>query len=252
VRRSLEDTLYATYAPLFRQKDLPATQSGMGRSIECSDGWYAILDGLCDAMSVHGRQSGHHLIEIVQVKQKMAGLRIYVDGRCDWCSGAIDFACRLSRHVCEETGRPGILMVRGRMFRTFAEDVGNAKEYTRYQPEDGNSADDGPKPRECLPPGWRTIASVLGVRRSFGRAGGHFAIRAYRRRTLGRLPKRRGRGVRSHRLRPQDSGPIQSGDRHDADSTAARHRWRESHLHAVKSKQRGQSGYVPEPQFPIG
>jgi hypothetical protein len=47
------------------------------------------------------------------------------------------------------------------MLRTFAEDVGSAKEYRRYQPEGGISADDGPKPCECLPPGWRTIASVL-------------------------------------------------------------------------------------------
>jgi hypothetical protein len=161
VRKSLEDALYATYASLFRQKDLPATESGMGRGIECSDGWYALLDGLCDAMSVHGRQTGHPLIEIVQVKQKMAGLRIYTDGSCDWCSGAIDFACRLSGHVCEETGRPGTLMVKGRMLRTFAEDVGGAQGYRRYQPETGVSVDDGPQPPESLPPGWRTIASVL-------------------------------------------------------------------------------------------
>jgi hypothetical protein len=161
VRKSLEDALYATYASLFRQKDLPATESGMGRGIECSDGWYAILDGLCDAMSVHGRQAGHPSIEIAQVKQKMAGLRIYTDGRCDWCSGAIDFACRLSGHVCEETGRRGTLMVKGRMLRTFAEDVGGAQGYRRYQPETGVSVVDGPQPPECLPPGWRTIASVL-------------------------------------------------------------------------------------------
>ncbi len=47
------------------------------------------------------------------------------------------------------------------MLRTLAEDVGGTKEYRRCLPEDGNSPDDGPKPRECLPLGWRTIASVL-------------------------------------------------------------------------------------------
>ena len=70
MRKSLEDALYATYAPLFRQKDLPATESCMGRGIECSDGWYAILDGLFDVISVHGRQPGHPVVEIAQVKQK--------------------------------------------------------------------------------------------------------------------------------------------------------------------------------------
>ena len=74
MRKSLEDALYATYASLFRQEYSPATESGMGRGIECSDGWYALLDGLCDAMSVHGRQTGHPLIEIVQVKQKIGRL----------------------------------------------------------------------------------------------------------------------------------------------------------------------------------
>lgn len=162
MRKSLEDALYATYTPLFRQKDLPATESCMGRGIECSDGWYAILDGLCDVISVHGRQPGHPVIEIAQVKQKMAALRIYTDRRCDWCAGAIDFACRLSRYVCEETGRPGILMIRGRMLRTFAEDVGRANGYSPYQPEGGASVDDGSKPCESLPPGWHTIADVLG------------------------------------------------------------------------------------------
>jgi hypothetical protein len=161
VRKSLEDALYATYGLPFTQKDLPATESGAGRGIECSDGWYAILDGLYDAMSVHGHRTGHPSIKIVQVKQKLAGLRIYTDGRCDWCSGAINFACHLSRHVCEETGRPGILMVRGRMLRTLAEDVGSANEYRRYQPDAGVPVDDGLQPCECLPPGWRTIASVL-------------------------------------------------------------------------------------------
>ena len=95
------------------------------------------------------------------MKQKMAGPRMYTYANCYLCSGAIDFACRLSGHVCEETGRPGTLMVRGRTLRTFAEDVGGAQGYRRYQPETGVSVDDGPQPPECLPPGWRTIASVL-------------------------------------------------------------------------------------------
>ena len=162
MRKSLEDALYATYPSLFRQKDLPVTESSMGRGIECADGWYAILDGLYEVMSTHGRQTGHPLIEIAQVKQKMASLCVYTDGHCGWCSGAIDFACGLSRHVCEETGRPGTLMVRGRMLRTLAEDVGSTKGYRRHAPEAEVSVDDGPQPREeGLPPGWRTIASAL-------------------------------------------------------------------------------------------
>ena len=133
----------------------------MGRGIECGDGWYAILDGLCEVVSIHGRQTGHSLIEFAQVKEKLAELRIYTDGKCEWCRGAIDFAERFSRHICEETGRPGVLMAGSGGLRTLAEDVGSAKKYRRYQPNAGVVFDEHPQPRESLPKGWRAIASAL-------------------------------------------------------------------------------------------
>jgi len=186
LRKSLEHALYASHPLLFRQKDLTAAESAMARGIECADGWFAILDGMCDALCIHRRQAGHPLIEIAQVKQKFAALTVYIDGRCEWCAGTIDFACRLSRHVCEETGRPGLLMTKGRMLRTLAEDVGNREGYRRYANDSCALVGIAPHAREeGLPPGWLAIVSVLrasagldgsGSTLRFGHAGGQLLV----------------------------------------------------------------------------
>jgi hypothetical protein len=130
----------------------------MGRGIECWDGWYAIVDGLCLVLSTHARQSGHPPIEAKQVKQKFGSLRVYIDGGRDWCRGAIRFTRALSRHVCEQTGRPGLLMVQTpprRWVRTLEEDVGRAVGYVPVNTETDLLIKDGPLP------GWRIVASAL-------------------------------------------------------------------------------------------
>jgi hypothetical protein len=158
VRKTLEDALYAAYPSFFRQKDLPITESGMSSGIECWDGWYAIVDGLCLVLSTHARQDGHPPIEAAQVKQKFGSLRFHIDGACDWCRGAIRFTSVLSCHICEQTGRPGMLMVQTpprRWVRTLAEDVGRAMGYVPVETETDLLVENGPLP------GWRIIAGVL-------------------------------------------------------------------------------------------
>jgi hypothetical protein len=94
--------------------------------------------------------SGHPPIEATQVKQKSGSLRLYVDGGCDWCHGAICFASIVSRHVCEQTGRPGMLMVQTpphRWVRTLAEDVGRAMESVPVKTETDHLIKDGPLTR---------------------------------------------------------------------------------------------------------
>ena len=46
---------------------------------------------------------------MVQVKEKMGGLRFYVEGSNDEIEAAIDSACELSVLTCEVCGNPGCL-----------------------------------------------------------------------------------------------------------------------------------------------
>lgn len=50
MKPELENKLFEKYPKIFRQKDLPPNQSCMCFGIECGDGWYKILDVLCQAI----------------------------------------------------------------------------------------------------------------------------------------------------------------------------------------------------------
>lgn len=82
---ALQDALYRTYPMLFRHHALPLTESGMGRGLECGDGWFGILDGLCVALTAHGKQAGHPSLAANQVKEKFYDLCFRVEGDCKWC-----------------------------------------------------------------------------------------------------------------------------------------------------------------------
>ncbi len=187
VRTSLQDALYSAYLAIFRQKDLPETESAMARGVECSDGWYAILDGLCDILSSHARQTGHPLPVATQVKEKFGALCFYSESHCEWCRGAIQFASAISQRVCEETGRPGVLMIRNRRrIRTLAEDVGIANGYCCSTTEAEEPVEDDLQ--SCgrdLPSGWLQIADALkfvvaqhfpGATMHFGYADDEFVV----------------------------------------------------------------------------
>jgi hypothetical protein len=56
MRQELEEKLYKKYPKLFKEVGLPPTQSCMAFGIECSDGWYHILDVACDMIQNHINQ----------------------------------------------------------------------------------------------------------------------------------------------------------------------------------------------------
>jgi hypothetical protein len=161
VREDLQDALFAAYPAIFRQRDLPLTESAMARGFECAGGRFPILDGLCEVLAAHAVQAGHPPVEATQVKEKLGGLRFYSRGDCEFCRAAKEFACALSYHICEVTGRPGVMMIRGRRLRTLAEDFGVADGYERAVMPDCTAAEVTVVIEENFPPGWRGIASAL-------------------------------------------------------------------------------------------
>jgi hypothetical protein len=92
-------------------------------SLECGPGWADIIDRLDQVLSAIAPD-----YQILQVKEKFGGLRFYVDSRLDGSdanqrSELLYAAIRAAEHVawqtCEETGRPGVLMVRNHWLRTL-------------------------------------------------------------------------------------------------------------------------------------
>ena len=90
-------------------KKYPSLFKNESFHFECDNGWYELLDVLCDRIS-KAEESMENDIHIAQIKEKFGGLRFYCHGADDYSYGMIDFAEKISTRICEECGNPGRLM----------------------------------------------------------------------------------------------------------------------------------------------
>lgn len=82
--------------------------------IECGDGWYDLLDKLCNTiqnrLDYKLRQGKDvNLFWWSQIKEKFGGLRAYCYGADEYMRGSIDMAEIMSYSICEFSGEKGIL-----------------------------------------------------------------------------------------------------------------------------------------------
>ena len=117
-----EQLLYERYPLIFANRN----REGMfWYGIECGDGWFNIIDRLCNNIQKHINNLNRHeeLVEQVvvdQIKEKFAGLRFYCEGGDSAIYGMIDMAESMSEVTCEECGAPGTVYGKG-WFRVHCE-----------------------------------------------------------------------------------------------------------------------------------
>jgi len=141
-RQELQERLFKKYPKLFRQVNLPPSQTCMCWGIECGKGWFPIIEALCEWLDWNIKHNDYPQVEFIQIKEKFGGLRIYytIVGKelsekefnrrkkiknkyKDYktykeyynihfykIDGAIEFAGRISYKICENCGRPGKLI----------------------------------------------------------------------------------------------------------------------------------------------
>lgn len=83
-----------------------------GEFFDCLDGWYVLIRELSDALEhLCARQKRHKKRPMVssQVKEKLGGLRFYVDHVAPGAQGLIAAAELLSRSTCEMCGAHGMV-----------------------------------------------------------------------------------------------------------------------------------------------
>lgn len=161
MRPELDQKLVRKYPKIFAQRHLPPSQTAMCWGFDCGDGWYDLLDTLCETIQDHidwSNCDGRHedarkwrepeadgtwvrvpQLEAAQVKEKFGGLRFYTNGGDDFTRGAINFAELLSLRVCETCGAPGRPQKGGwirTLCPTHAEEAG-------YAPRAGGKEDEG-------------------------------------------------------------------------------------------------------------
>lgn len=78
-----------------------------GVYIECREGWYNIIQVLCEALEDQSKRFGAPTPVVQQVKEKYGTLRFYADNCSETQDALIYMAEELSGRTCEVCGRPG-------------------------------------------------------------------------------------------------------------------------------------------------
>ena len=104
MKQELQNQLFENYPKIFRQKDLSPQETTMCWGISCGDGWFDIVNVLCQNIQKHAEFTGKS-IEAVQVKSKWGALRVYLEGEGvdDFVRGLVKMAESVSRTIKENS-----------------------------------------------------------------------------------------------------------------------------------------------------
>lgn len=114
MRSELDKQLCEKYPKIFADRYKPMTETAMCWGFDIGDGWYQIIDSLCDQIQHHidwKNRDGEKVVQVVatQVKEKFGGLRFYHSGGDDTIYGMVSMAESWAANTCEICGKPGKL-----------------------------------------------------------------------------------------------------------------------------------------------
>lgn len=114
----LEDTLFSMYPTVFDQvhdfrtsentnteheeRDPPSSVALYG--IQCDNGWFTIINSLCDTLENRVNPTLENPMEITQVKEKFGGLRVYATRVPEEAQASISTARLIASNTCEVCG----------------------------------------------------------------------------------------------------------------------------------------------------
>lgn len=107
MKKELDDKLCQKYPKIFADRHADMRTTAMCWGFECNDGWYWLIDQLCDKIQSYIDLNKHLKISQViatQVKEKYGGLRFYYIGGDNRIDGYVSFAEHLSYAICEKCG----------------------------------------------------------------------------------------------------------------------------------------------------
>jgi hypothetical protein len=103
MKQELDDKLCMSYPEIFRDRYAAASTTSMCWGFECGDGWYTLIDRLCNDITLHLSQYTKAEIDPViatQVKEKFGGLRFYHNGGDAFVDAIVLFVESLSYKTC--------------------------------------------------------------------------------------------------------------------------------------------------------
>lgn len=117
----LDNYLCEAYPRIFVERSMSPFESCMGRGFECGNGYFPIINILCNKIQHHidwhnrfadkwGEDKIPQFVAL-QVKEKFGSLRIYYTGGDDYCEGLVVMAASWSWNTCEICGDGGKRLV---------------------------------------------------------------------------------------------------------------------------------------------
>jgi len=113
MKQSLDKQLVEKYPKIFKDRYTDMKDTAMCWGMECDDGWYWLIDSLCESIQNYTEYNKVPQFVATQVKEKYGTLRFYGDGGDELIDGMIWLAEHQSGTICEKCGKPGDSKVEG-------------------------------------------------------------------------------------------------------------------------------------------
>lgn len=118
MRQELDDLLCQRYPLIFAKRHDSMRDTCMCWGFSCNDGWFTLIDTLCELLQFDTDRNGEPQAVAVQVKEKFGELRFYIQSGTERQFGMITLATAMSAHICEECGQSGQLLNRQGYYTT--------------------------------------------------------------------------------------------------------------------------------------
>lgn len=102
----LEQRLLGKYPAIFGE-DPASSNRPMHWGVECGDGWYSLLDTLCNDIQVYIDNEHVPQVTFIQVKEKFGELRIHYTLVDNYVADLVEEVRRKSKLTCEYCGAAG-------------------------------------------------------------------------------------------------------------------------------------------------
>lgn len=113
MRDELDELLFQRYPLIFGERNLGMRETAMCWGICCNDGWFDLIDTLCERLQFWTDNNGAPQIVASQVKQKYGELCFYTrEIPSPVQDGMILMAEEMSLRICEQCGNSGALYSR--------------------------------------------------------------------------------------------------------------------------------------------
>lgn len=112
MKRELDELLCKKYPKMFVNRNKSMQETAMCWGFSCGDGWFNLIDELCDSIQHYidyNNRPDHPVPQVIvdQVKEKFGTLRFYYHGGNDIIHGMVWFAESMSSRICDKCGHPG-------------------------------------------------------------------------------------------------------------------------------------------------